>query len=876
MTRRARWAVIALVGAAGAAGASAAEPLEVSVRFELAGLSLPAGTTFPRLPAGLPVALVPEVREGGAALSRAAADARGLSLRWVRLEPADPVTSNLQRDPRTGATRLAATPLRWVARPVAAADPWRVDADLLAPAGTARFQVVVDRPGEPAAGATPGPNEQLELEPGVAGGLSPAVYGLSRRSGEELGGAADELAGVPFLFHPLGAPPRHQTEARVGTDCTSTFVYALRRLGFEVPYRGPANAWELLEVRSPPLRLAEDGTYRDAAGSPAGLDALGGRPGDLVHFGRQLSLLAQDRWPFGVLDAHDLLLQAWRSTPHRVTIRESEYAEEEARLVRFRADLPRRAPGLVLRVEDSHAGSFFHLRPALAAGPATLVLLDAHSDAAPNALAAELRRHAPTPEWERGLRARGVIQPFDWIDALLPWGVDRVLWLGPWDEVAPAAEERRAREDLCALARTFPDRGFECRGDHLRAARLEELLALPPATPIVLSVDLDFLLRDGAVDPARVSALHRVLGHFADVRAASAALSRPYFPDDATFARALTAFSAAAWASGRVARIEVDLAEVQRGDRSRRAAELRRAGAPPPRPRPEQIVATPGLHLAAAPAFASFALWGDVFVSDPGRGAPALRSPRPAWQPPERLPILANLETPVVDARPVQGYPVLNQHGDLLDALAREGVLLVSLANNHALDQGPAGLRETIAAARARGLGVVGAWLPGEPAEGVERLRMGDLRVAVLGVTYGLNDGRGFEANVDVVPFESWPPTAGGRAAEARFLGKVRRAAAESDLVVVLAHGGTEYVPGASVGQRRFFGALAAAGAKVIGGAHGHVPAPWEVAGGAVLAWGLGDVLPRPRAAGSALRVTAERGAAGIEVRAEELAPPGR
>lgn len=197
---------------------------------------------------------------------------------------------------------------------------------------------------------------------------------------------------------------------------------------------------------------------------------------------------------------------------------------------------------------------------------------------------------------------------------------------------------------------------------------------------------------------------------------------------------------------------------------------------------------------------------------------------------------------------------------------------MVSLANNHALDQGSEGLEETIRAARARGIGVVGAWLPGEAAEGVEWLRVGDLRVAVLGVSYGSNRPRG-DARLDVVPFEDYPSTAEGRAAEERFLAKVRRAGQGSDLVVVMAQGGTEYLPGASVGQRRFFRALAVAGAQVVVGAHSHVPAPWEVAGGSLFAWGLGDAVPRPRAGGIGLRITAQPGAAGVAFRAEEMQP---
>lgn len=854
--------------------AGATDPVDIEVRFLVEEQPMPVGTTFPRLPAGLDVALVPELRIGGAAVSREAAAAQGLSLRWIRLDPADKVTSNLQRSLANGETRIAASPLRTIATPLEIPNPWRVSADAFAKTGTTRFQVVAERAGEVVA-STPGPQAQLELAPEVAGGLSPRVHGLTRRAGAEIPDLAAELDGVPFLLNPLGTPPRHQTEQRVGTDCTSTFIYALRRSGFEVPYVGPTRAWPYLEVLVRGSRRGEDGMYRREDGRVVELGAGGIGPGDLLHFGSQLSMLVQDRWPFGVLDEHDLLLQAWRSPPHRVSLAESEYVESAATVVRFRRDLPRRADvGLTVQVEDSHAGSFFHLRPALARGPATLIVLDAHSDAGPNPLAGELVQHEATGPWLRDLRERGVIQPTDWIDALIPWGVERVLWLGPWDEADRAREEKGAREMLCALATRFPGHGFGCRADRFHAATLEELLALPPDTPIMLSVDLDYLLRrDGSFDSARAASLQRVLKHFTTIRAASGALSRPWFPNDATFERALRAFSAAVWSSGRVDAVEVDLQEVQRNDRSMRVKQLLGAGTTVPRPRPEQIEGTPGLRLTSANPHASFGVLGDVYLSEAAWPVPtelpfALRA---SWKPPERLPVFANLETPVVEGRPVQGYPIFNRHGDLLDWLAREGVLVVSVANNHALDQGVEGLNETIRAARGRGIGVVGAWLPGELGEGVESVRIGDLRVAVLGVTYGLNAGIGPEVSVDVVPFERYPQDDAARAAEARFLRKVTRAAAGADVVVVLAHGGSEYVPGPAAGQQRFFAALTGAGAKVIVGSHAHVSAGVERKDGALLAWGLGDVIPRRGTTGTALRITAERSDTGLDVRAVEL-----
>jgi poly-gamma-glutamate synthesis protein (capsule biosynthesis protein) len=455
-----------------------------------------------------------------------------------------------------------------------------------------------------------------------------------------------------------------------------------------------------------------------------------------------------------------------------------------------------------------------------------------------------------------------------------------VLWLGPWDEADPKAEQEAARKMLCSLAREYPSHGFECRAERFSAAALEEILALPPDLPVVISVDLDFLLRrDGRVDFSRSRRLQQVLGHFARPRAISAALSRPYFSDDASFEAALRLFSAALWTTPTVGATGLDLTEVQHDDRSLKAKELHDAGKPLPKPRWEQAASTPGLRIVNAPPHAAFGLLGDVYRSDanaPIPTEPPLAARRASWQPTESLPLIANLETPVADQLPLQGYPRFNAHASLLDRLAAEGVLIVNLANNHALDQGVEGLQTTIRAAHDRGIGVVGAWLPGDSGSGIERLQIGDLKCAFLGVTSRLNEHAREASAIDYVPFEEYPQSRSSREAESRFLQKVRDATNGADLVVVLVHGGNEYSSAPSMGQKRFFHALAEAGARVIAGTHSHRAGPVELTNGTLMAWGLGDYFLDQRGSGMGLRVYAERDGESVQVRFEEMKARGR
>ena len=49
---------------------------------------------------------------------------------------------------------------------------------------------------------------------------------------------------------------------------------------------------------------------------------------------------------------------------------------------------------------------------------------------------------------------------------------------------------------------------------------------------------------------------------------------------------------------------------------------------------------------------------------------------------------IGNLETPICDELPIYGYPVFNAKSQLLDAIKKSGIEVLSIANNHTLDHG--------------------------------------------------------------------------------------------------------------------------------------------------------------------------------------------
>jgi hypothetical protein len=160
--------------------------------------------------------------------------------------------------------------------------------------------------------------------------------------------------------------------------------------------------------------------------------------------------------------------------------------------------------------------------------------------------------------------------------------------------------------------------------------------------------------------------------------------------------------------------------------------------------------------------------------------------------------------------------------------LSAAGIDLVNSANNHAMDAGEAGERETIAALRAAGLGETG-----HPGEITVRTVRG-IRVAFLG----------FAPYPWASPLDDIP------AATAL----VRRAAARADLVVVAIHAGGEGSSATHVphGMERFLGedrgdsrafaqAVVAAGADLVVGSGPHVIRGVQWIGDHLAAYSLGN-----------------------------------
>ncbi|MBW3640729.1 MAG: CapA family protein [Actinobacteria bacterium] len=236
-----------------------------------------------------------------------------------------------------------------------------------------------------------------------------------------------------------------------------------------------------------------------------------------------------------------------------------------------------------------------------------------------------------------------------------------------------------------------------------------------------------------------------------------------------------------------------------------------------------------------APVTIAFA--GDVHAE--GGAGQALRAGLPSIREALARPDLTvvNVEMAITEG----GSPASKQYAfrapaTALRALRDAGVDVVTMANNHGLDYGVAGLRDSLAAAESTGLLVVGIGVDEDQAYAPALVTVRGQRIAVLGATQVL------DGNLD----DAWTAGAGkpGLASakrEARLLREVTRARDMADTVVVYLHWGAELEPCPLPRQQQLARALVAAGADIIVGAHAHVPLGGGYLDGAYVDYGLGN-----------------------------------
>lgn len=177
--------------------------------------------------------------------------------------------------------------------------------------------------------ATPGTHRvrpsAVELPPDALPEDLWSAVELVVRTDDTYVGYASELIGVPFVLNPTLTPEgKHQTDARLGADCVALVIYGQRRLGRDVPYVAPSALEPFTEPVVGPMMA-----------------------GDVLHFGFQTAVLAEDRGTPGILDAPDLVLQTWHGLAEVKAFGELAYKDSPVRILRWKpvaAQVPTPAP----------------------------------------------------------------------------------------------------------------------------------------------------------------------------------------------------------------------------------------------------------------------------------------------------------------------------------------------------------------------------------------------------------------------------------------------------------------------------------------------------------------------------------------------------
>ena len=158
------------------------------------------------------------------------------------------------------------------------------------------------------------------------------------------------------------------------------------------------------------------------------------------------------------------------------------------------------------------------------------------------------------------------------------------------------------------------------------------------------------------------------------------------------------------------------------------------------------------------------------------------------------------------------------------------------MANNHGMDFGLVGLRDSLAAAEAAGFPVVGIGDDADQAFGARRFEVQGQRIAVIGATQVL------DANVAAAwSAGNGKPGLASAYDEARLLAAVRAARKSADTVVVDLHWGRELARCPLDRQQALAPKLVEAGADVVVGSHAHVLLGGGYLGKAYVDYGLGN-----------------------------------
>ena len=178
----------------------------------------------------------------------------------------------------------------------------------------------------------------------------------------------------------------------------------------------------------------------------------------------------------------------------------------------------------------------------------------------------------------------------------------------------------------------------------------------------------------------------------------------------------------------------------------------------------------------------------------------------------------------VTDHKRISDYPRFGTPVEVGDAMERAGFNLITLANNHALDQGAYGIDTTTAFWEEKGISYVGAQSTKSYSEeaqaAVQFMEINGIRFAFVAYTY--------ETNGMPEP-EEYPYLVEKLGDEDRMHRQLSYARSRADVVMVFVHWGTEYDTEVDDQQEYYRDFFYREGVDAVIGMHPHVVQKWEI-----------------------------------------------
>ncbi|MDR3642044.1 MAG: CapA family protein [Candidatus Doudnabacteria bacterium] len=194
----------------------------------------------------------------------------------------------------------------------------------------------------------------------------------------------------------------------------------------------------------------------------------------------------------------------------------------------------------------------------------------------------------------------------------------------------------------------------------------------------------------------------------------------------------------------------------------------------------------------------------------------------------------ANLESPAAPIRPVIGGHslVFGAATSSLQALKDFNFQIINSANNHAFDQGLAGLEITNSTLDSLGIAHEGTGDNLDQAWGPAVVTANGIKICFVGASYGTNGGGSLAAQYVAEIAET-----------DRLNQAITKAKSECDFTVATMHAGIEYTRIPNAGQKDFAHAAIDDGADMVIGAHPHWVQPFEKYQGKYIFYSLGNFI---------------------------------